>query len=117
MKRALLVLLAGCGSSDPCEDVGDRCIAVDVSSATIDRIDHLELDVLYGDRHGTATTSDGVVALPLSTAIELPGTGAIDVGVVAAGKLGGVVLGTGAAQLQLTGTRGELSIELTAPAV
>lgn len=113
MKRLLLLALAGCGSGDPCDDVTGRCITLDVSSTTIERIDLLELDVLYGNRHGTSSTSDGVVDLPLSTAIALPGTGAIDVGVVAAGKLAGGVLGTGAAQLELAaGAHARLALSL-----
>ncbi len=97
MRRALLLLLAACGN-DPCDGIAGRCIAVRIESSTVDRIDELELDVLYGDRHGTATTSDGVVELPITTAVELPGDGAIDVSIVGAGKLAGTVVGTGAAQ-------------------
>lgn len=116
MKRLVLVALVGCGSSDPCEDVSRRCIALHVDSETIERIDHLELDVLYGVHHGTVTTSDGIADLPVITAIELPGTGALDVGVVAAGKLAGTVLGTGAAQTSVAaGAHVELSIELVPP--
>lgn len=98
MKRLVVLALAACGSPDPCDDVAGTCISVTVESATVERIDHLELDVLYGDRHGTATTGDGVVELPVHTAVELAGNAPLDVGIVAAGKLAGVVLGTGAAQ-------------------
>jgi hypothetical protein len=108
-----LVMLAACGDTDPCAGIAGRCIALRVDSATVERIDQLELDVLYGDRHGTATTSDGVVELPVVTAIELPGEGSIAVGIVAAGKLGGVVLGTGAARAELASdARLDLDIEL-----
>ncbi len=109
---AVLAAVTGC-SDDPCDDVAGRCIALRVDSATVERIDHLELDVLYGARHGTATTSDGVVELPVVTAIELGGSGTLSVGVVAAGKLAGVVLGTGAAQTTVAAdAHVELSIEL-----
>jgi hypothetical protein len=95
-----MVLVAACGT-DPCGGVSGRCIALRIDSESIDRIDQLELDVLYGDRHGTATTSDGVVELPLVTAVALPGSGTLEVGIVAAGKLAGVVLGTGADQIEV----------------
>lgn len=112
MKRLLLLVVA-CGESSPCDEVADSCIALHVESATVDRIDQLELDILYGDRHDTATTSDGVVTLPLVTSIELATNNPLDVGIVAAGKLAGVVRGTGAAQTSLApGMHIELSIEL-----
>jgi hypothetical protein len=107
------VVLAACGSDDPCDGVSGRCIALHVESTTVEQIDQLELDVLYGDRHGTATTSDGVVDLPLTTAVELPGEGSIHVGVVAAGKLAGLVLGTGADQIEVAASAHvEMSITL-----
>jgi hypothetical protein len=118
VSRVLLALpLVACGDADPCDGVKGRCISLHVDSSTIAKIDQLELDVLYGGRHGTATTSDGVVELPLVTSIELPGSGAVSVGVVAAGKLAGVVLGTGAAQTNVAaGAHVELSLELAKPA-
>jgi hypothetical protein len=112
MRRALLLLLAACGN-DPCDGIDGRCIALRIESSAVDRIDDLELDVLYGDRHGNATTSDGVVELPITTAVELPGDGAIDVSIVAAGKLAGSVVGTGAGQTTLAANaHGELAIML-----
>ncbi|HEY5951489.1 MAG TPA: hypothetical protein VIV40_38610, partial [Kofleriaceae bacterium] len=98
MKWLVLGLLVACSEPDPCADIAGRCVALRVESATIERIDQLELDVLYGDRHGTATTSDGVVDLPLLTAVDVPGTTTLSIGIVAAGKLAGSVLGTGAGQ-------------------
>lgn len=114
---AALALLSGCGSPDPCEDIAGACIALHVDSRAFDRIDHLELDVLYGDRHGTATTGSGVVELPIVTAVEIaPVTDAMPVGIVAAGKLAGVVLGTGAVQTTLEpDAHVDLSLELVPP--
>ncbi|HEX8112067.1 MAG TPA: hypothetical protein VF516_30250, partial [Kofleriaceae bacterium] len=69
------------------------------------RIDQLELDVVYGEHHATTTTQAAggrTTELPLATAIvldlppDLPGGDPVAVGVVAAGKLGASVLGTGA---------------------
>jgi hypothetical protein len=106
--------LAACGKASPCDDVTGACIELHVESATVQRIDQLEIDVRYNDRHGTKTTSDGVVELPLVTSVELPGSQALDVGVVAAGKLAGLVLGTGAGQVMLAkAAHGELTIELS----
>jgi hypothetical protein len=116
---AALGALAACGDDavDPCDAVAGACITLHVESRTVDRIDHLELDVLYGDLHGTATTpstGSSVVDLPLVTAIELSASTALPVGVVAAGKLAGVVLGTGAASTTVAAdAHVELTIELS----
>jgi hypothetical protein len=123
--RALVAIagaLAGCGGDrDPCADVAGRCLALDVRAQGFDRIDQLELDVLYGDLHATATTqADGgrIVALPLVTAIDLDATapGELAVGIVAAGKLGGTVQGTGAASATLApGEHAAVELLLVAP--
>lgn len=115
---ACAALLGGCGDPDPCAEIAGTCLAVRVDSSIAGEIDQLELDILYGDRHATTTTqAEGgrVVALPVTTAIELEpaGTEPIWVGVVAAGKLSGVVLGTGAGSAELTpGDRGLIEIRL-----
>jgi hypothetical protein len=107
-----------CRDDDPCAGA-DTCIQLDVESATVERIDHLELDVVYGTRHATTTTqaADGhLTALPLSTAIVLGDTGddPIAVGIVAAGKLGGTVLGTGAASTTIApGRHAAVELELS----
>lgn len=111
-----LIVLAGCGSdADPCAGL-PTCIQLDVQSSTVDRLDHLELDISYGTRHATTTTQlagGGTAELPLSTAIELTATAPIDVGIVAAGKLAGSVLGTGAASTTIDpDTHVTLTIEL-----
>ena len=124
MKRALLAtIIAACGDDpDPCADIAGSCLAIEVSSSTIDAIDQLELDVLYGGLHGTTTTQlagGGTSELPIITAIALvvPAEGALDVGVVAAGKLSGVVLGTGAAGTTIEpGARATITIVLAPPA-
>jgi hypothetical protein len=114
--RALaLWLLVGCGGEhDPCGDVDGACVAVRVTSPTIEAIDQLELDVLYGDRHGTQATqpaNGGTVALPLETSVALAITAETTVGIVAAGKLAGNVLVTGAATTSVR-PDGRAAIEL-----
>ncbi|MBX3159576.1 MAG: hypothetical protein KF773_26630 [Deltaproteobacteria bacterium] len=111
MRRALLALLpllalpAACGGDpDPCAGAKSACIALRVASRTVEAIDLLELDIVYGDRHDTAVTAladNGVVGLPIITAVALDVAGATRVGVVAAGKLSGNVLGIGAATTTL----------------
>jgi hypothetical protein len=105
MRRVLLLLLAACGDDpDPCATVETACIALRVESDSVDEIDQLELDILYGERHDTLTTAladNGVVALPLVTALALELDATTHVGVVAAGRLGGNVLGFGAAAIEL----------------
>lgn len=98
-------LLASCSAEDPCDGAA-TCVRVDVVSETIATIDQLELDIVYGDRHATTTTQapgGRTTALPLSTAIvlDVAGEAPFTVGVVAAGKLGASVLGTGAASVSV----------------
>jgi hypothetical protein len=123
MTRALAALaalaLVGCTTDDPCAGAA-TCVRVDVSSATISRIDQLELDVVYGARHATTTTQAAggrTTALPLSTAIVLDlaaGSDPLAVGVVAAGKLGAGVLGTGAASVTVApGEHATIVLELS----
>lgn len=113
-----LALCAACGGEpDPCEDVDTTaCLTVRVTSASVDRIDQLELDILYGDVHATRTlqAEDGrVVSLPVVTSILYAGPANVEIGVVAAGKLSGVVLGTGAATATIGAlSRGSIDIEL-----
>jgi hypothetical protein len=102
---AALGLAAGaaCSDDDPCAGAS-TCVRLDVAAASvapIARIDQLELDVVYGEHHATTTTQAAggrTTELPLATAIvlELSGSDPVAVGVVAAGKLGASVLGTGA---------------------
>jgi hypothetical protein len=105
MRRALLVLLVACGEDpDPCAAVEGACIALRVDSTTVDAIDLLELDILYGDRHDTTTTAladNGAVGLPIVTSLAVEVAAPTPIGIVAAGKLGGNVLGIGAASTTL----------------
>jgi hypothetical protein len=114
--------VAACGGvSDPCEGIAGSCLAVRVVSSTADEVDELEIDLLYGDVHATtATQADAVraVSLPVLTAVELdvPGEMALSVGLVVAGKLDGLVVGTGAASATVApGERVDIDIRL-APA-
>lgn len=99
---ALALALAACSDDDPCAGAA-TCVRLDVSAAVapIAQIDQLELDILYADHHATTTTQAAggrATALPLATAIvlDLSGAAPVTIGVVAAGKLGARVLGTGA---------------------
>lgn len=122
MRRGALVIAAllasaGCGGDDdPCASAAGACLAVHVRSATVDRIDQLELDLLYGDNHATSTTqadNGRVVPLPLATSILLDLPDTTSIGIVAAGKLSGVVQGTGAATATLApGEHASVTIEL-----
>jgi hypothetical protein len=121
---AAALLAAGCSDDDPCAGAA-TCLRIDVaagaapSARPITRIDQLELDVVYGDHHATTTTEAAggrTTALPLATAIvlDLPGADPVAVGVVAAGKLGASVLGTGAASTMIAPRHhAELQIELS----
>jgi hypothetical protein len=115
---AFALALASCSGADPCAGA-TTCVRVDVESETIARIDQLELDVVYGERHATTTTQapgGRTTALPLSTAIvlDLTGDAAVAVGVVAAGKLGAGVLGTGAGSVSVApGEHATIVLELS----
>ena len=115
-----LVLLAACSDSDPCDGAG-TCLRIDVDSLSVDTIDTLQLDVVYGDLHSTtATGAGGLSRLPVSTAIilDLPAFSTVRVDVVAAGILAGNALGTGAGGRTIaSGAHATLQIQLeSAPA-
>jgi hypothetical protein len=119
-----LVSLAACGGGDadpdPCADLAGTCLAIRVTSEIVAEIDQLQLDILYGEDHDTISAEAGrVVALPVATAIVLDDAAVtLEVGVVAAGKLGGVVLGTGAASTTVEpAARAAVIIDLAAVAV
>jgi hypothetical protein len=103
MRPWWLVVVAACGSDDPCDGVAATCVTVRVTSETVAAIDTLELDISYPGFHDTAAThTSGTIALPLATALELGDTPeSITVGIVAAGKLAGTVLGTGYGEISL----------------
>jgi hypothetical protein len=119
--KKLLVLattLAACGDDDPCAAITGTCVALTVDSDTIEQIDQLELDVLWDDGHGTTTTTPGggTVALPVATAIAIDTDASATISIVAAGKLSGSVLGTGAATAELApGAHGTVTIHLAPP--
>lgn len=112
---ALVLALAACGDPDPCEGLA-TCVRLHVQSSTVDRLDTLELDVLYGTRHATTSTQAGggeVVDLPLVTGVEVATADPIRVGIVAAAKRSGNVLGTGAASAMLDpGAHADVTIDL-----
>ncbi len=99
---AVALALAACdpANPDPCADATAPCIALTVTASSIDRIDQLEIDLLYGALHDSFTTQlAGPASLPVATAIRLaiPITAPEVAALSVAGKLGGNVLGTGAA--------------------
>jgi hypothetical protein len=118
---ASLAGLAACGGEpDPCAGSAGTCLAVTVAAQGFERIDQLELDILYAGFHDTTTTQDagGAAALPVVTAIRLdvPTTRPELAAVVVAAKLGGVVLGTGSASPLLPpGGHAAVEIELAPP--
>lgn len=118
MRLVALALLAACGDVDPCEELAGTCLALAVESDTVREVDLLELDLLYGPTHATIATGPGtgVAALPLATAISLDVPEPVSLGIVAAGKLGGTVLGTGFATATIEpGARASLAIVLAPP--
>ena len=117
----VLAALACAGDDHPCDGAAGACVAVRVDSDAADEIDQLELDVVYGDRHATTSTqADGgrAVPLPVVTAIAVDVAGldpgaSLAVGVVAAGKLGGLLVGTGAGSAAVSGgARADIDITL-----
>lgn len=119
MKRALLLvsLVTACGDDDPCDGKAGACLSLHVDG-DLDTIDQLELDLLYGGIHSTVTTQRAgtTTAPPLVVAIELELSSRTHVGVVAAGKLGGNVLGTGATAVELdAGEHRTVEITLAPP--
>jgi hypothetical protein len=119
MRRWLILLLAACGDSggsDPCAAIDGACVKLTVRSKTVDEIDALELDILYGDRHATVTTSLGngtAVALPVVTTVTLDITAPVYVGLVGAGKIGGAALGFGQGELEEIAPGEHAALEIT----
>lgn len=114
MRAHWLLVLAACGGSDdPCDGVASTCVAVRVTSAKVAAIDKLELDISYPGFHATAATTAEITALPLATAVELAGVAEpVAVGIVGAGKLAGVVLGTGYAETAVLEPGDHATLEL-----
>ncbi len=117
--RALIALLAvtACAEEDVCAGRADACIALRVDGP-IDVVDQIELDLLYGGIHATVTTQR--VGEPSQPPLVIPIELALDerthVGIVAAGKLGGNVLGTGAVAVELGAVEHRaISIALATP--
>ena len=113
----MLALVAACGDDDPCAGKAGACIALHVDG-DVDKVDQLELDLLYGGIHSTITTQRAgkTTQPPVVVAIELELSARTHVGVVAAGKLGGNVLGTGAAAVELdAGEHATVEIALAPP--
>lgn len=110
-----LLLLAACGQGDPCDGVAGTCVTLHVTSPDVARIDTLDVDLLAGSFHATATTS-GDASPPLETAIELALTGELDLGIVAAGRLADDLVGTGFARLTVgDGAHIDAHLALVAP--
>ncbi len=100
MKRAVLCLaLAACTGDGPCDDIAGACIAVTVEG-NVGAIDQLEVDLLYAGLHRTTSSrpnGGGAAGLPIELAIAIDVSTETTVGLVAAGKISGNVLGTGSA--------------------
>jgi hypothetical protein len=114
----LALLLAACTQDDPCAGVTGTCVTLHVTSPDVKTIDALDVDLLAGAFHATSTTKGGgKTSLPLETAIELAIPGDLDLGIVAAGALGGAVVGTGSARLTVKdGQHIAAHLEIVAPA-
>lgn len=119
MLPGCLVAFVACTHSDPCEGISATCVTLHVTSQVVHEIDQLELDISYGSHHAATTTQGmGPSALPLEVAVELDLTEMLAVGIVAAGKLSGTVLGTGAAAMTVTsGSHVSFEILLALPAI
>jgi hypothetical protein len=89
-------LLAACDDTGSCGDAA-TCVLIKVDGLQIRSVDQVQLDLLYAGHHATVTTATQgePVELPVSipVVLDLPGTPLIEVDVIAAGRLGGAVLG------------------------
>ena len=109
--RALLAvagaagLLAAChfGPEDRCQG-GTTCVDLEVDGYPFNEIDQLTFDVVYGTRHANTTIdAGGAISLPTSVPLTFALTDPtpIDVSLIAAGRLGGHVLGADARTIRL----------------
>jgi hypothetical protein len=97
---AVTGLLAACRDAGPSCVEATTCVRIDVDGLFVNEIDQLQLDVVYADRHATTTTGTvgTSIDLPLSIplTLDLPGSPLIEIHIIAAGKLGGRVVGVDA---------------------
>jgi hypothetical protein len=100
----LTACVGNAGNTDPCGGA-PTCVVIDVESPVIHTIDQLTLDLVYNGIHGTAVTgvAGDARSLPLTTAVilDVPGSPLIDLELLAAGKLGGSVLGADARSITI----------------
>jgi hypothetical protein len=105
-----ILALASCGTRtvDPCSGIGAACIALQISSTSIQRLDGISLHISSNgvDTVKMAALPGGAAfALPVALAISfdtLTGSTPQQIDLTASGSLKGVVQGTGSASVKLT---------------
>lgn len=115
--------LLGCSDDPaPCTDLAGACIALELRAAAGagERLDLLEIDLLYGSVHATTSTQAAngrTTSLPIATAVAFPAlTAPTAIGIVVVGKLAGAVQSSGSATAMLAADEQlALVIDLGAP--
>ena len=83
--------------SDPCDVATSTCVTLEIEGVNVPAIDQLQLEITFGEFRSTTTTGTLGTEVPLPTTttlmIDLPSTSTFDVGLLAIGKLNGLVVG------------------------
>jgi hypothetical protein len=113
MARALAValLVAGCGSNDPCDGKPAACVAVKVLGSQL--LDQLDVTAgLAGGRQLVGRVAEMSFTPPVQFALLLPAdtVGPVEVGLV--GRQGGAEVASGSGQATVTEGRGALTVRL-----
>lgn len=110
----LLLCACSAGPPDPCADEAGACIALEVTSATINRIDTLRIGAFSATRLSASST--GAALLPVLVAVLPPAGTDGQVALHVEGLLGGAVVGTGDGSATLSGSAHvRAQVALTAP--
>jgi hypothetical protein len=84
-------------TSDPCDAATSTCVLLQIEGQDVTAIDQLRLEITFGELHSTTTTGTVGTQVPLPTVttlmIDLASPPTFDVGLLAVGKLNGVVVG------------------------
>lgn len=106
----LLVLSAGCGAADPCDDHPGACVTLTVTSSVVSSVDRLDVTA-FG---ATKTSMRGATSLPVRLAVVPPANTTGTVPITVQGLLVGKVVGAGMTAVEIGSGRTAATVNLVA---